>query len=43
VLATPLTVILVVLGRHVEALKFFDVLFGDEPALSEGNHNGDRR
>jgi predicted PurR-regulated permease PerM len=36
VLATPLTVILVVLGRHVEALKFFDVLFGDEPALSEG-------
>ncbi len=35
VLATPLTVILVVLGRHVEALKFLDVLFGDEPALSE--------
>jgi AI-2E family transporter len=35
VLATPLTVILVVLGRHVKALKFFDVLFGDEPALSE--------
>jgi predicted PurR-regulated permease PerM len=35
VLATPLTVILVVLGRHVEAVKFLDVLFGDEPALSE--------
>ena len=35
VLATPLTVVLVVLGRHVEALKFFDVLLGDEPALSE--------
>lgn len=35
VLATPLTVILVVLGRHFEILKFFDVLFGDEPALSE--------
>jgi predicted PurR-regulated permease PerM len=35
VLATPLTVILVVLGRHFEALKFFDVLFGDEPALTE--------
>ncbi len=34
-LATPLTVILVVLGRHVEALKFFDILLGDEPALSE--------
>ena len=26
VLATPLTVILVVLGRHVEGLKFFDIL-----------------
>jgi predicted PurR-regulated permease PerM len=38
VLATPLTVILVVLGRHIEALKFFDVLFGDEPALSEGEN-----
>jgi predicted PurR-regulated permease PerM len=35
VLATPLTVVLVVLGRHVEALKFFDVLLGDQPALSE--------
>ena len=38
VLATPLTVILVVLGRHIEALKFFDVLFGDEPALSDGEN-----
>jgi predicted PurR-regulated permease PerM len=35
VLATPLTVILVVLGRHITALKFLDVLLGDEPALSE--------
>jgi predicted PurR-regulated permease PerM len=35
VLATPLTVILVVLGRHVEGLKFFDILLGDQPALSE--------
>ena len=35
VIATPLTVILVALGRHVEALKFFDVLLGDEPALTE--------
>jgi len=35
VLATPLTVILVVLGRHIEALKLFDVLLGDEPALSD--------
>jgi hypothetical protein len=35
VLAVPLTVVLVVLGRHVDALKFFDVLFGDKPALSD--------
>jgi predicted PurR-regulated permease PerM len=35
VLAMPLTVILVVLGRHVAALKFFDILLGDRPALSE--------
>jgi predicted PurR-regulated permease PerM len=35
VLATPLTVILVVLGRHVDALKFLDVMFGNEPVLSD--------
>ncbi len=33
-LATPLTVCLVVLGRHVERLEFLDVLFGDRPALT---------
>ncbi len=33
VLATPLTVCLVVLGRHVERLEFLDVMFGDRPAL----------
>jgi predicted PurR-regulated permease PerM len=33
-LATPVTLCLVVLGRHVERLEFFDVLFGDRPALS---------
>lgn len=32
-LATPLTVCLVVLGRHIEALRFIEVLLGDEPAL----------
>src|SRR5689334_17394858 len=32
-LATPLTVCLVVLGQHIEALQFIDVLLGDEPAL----------
>jgi len=33
VLATPLTVCLVVLGRHVERLWFLDVILGDRPAL----------
>jgi predicted PurR-regulated permease PerM len=33
-LSTPLTVCLVVLGRHVEQLQFLDVLLGDEPALT---------
>lgn len=33
VLATPLTVCLVVVGRHVERLAFLDVLLGDRPAL----------
>jgi predicted PurR-regulated permease PerM len=34
VLATPLTVCLVVLGRHVERLEFLAVMFSDRPALS---------
>jgi predicted PurR-regulated permease PerM len=34
VLATPLTICLVVLGRHVENLKFLEVMFGDRPPLS---------
>ncbi|RYX95329.1 MAG: AI-2E family transporter, partial [Bradyrhizobiaceae bacterium] len=34
VLATPLTVCLVVLGRHAEKFQFLDVMFGDRPALS---------
>ncbi len=33
-LSTPLTVCLVVLGRHVEHLAFLDVLLGDRPPLS---------
>jgi CheY-like chemotaxis protein len=33
VLATPLTVCLVVLGRHVPQLEFLYILFGDEPVL----------
>jgi predicted PurR-regulated permease PerM len=34
ILATPLTMCLVVLGRHVEQLKFLEVMFGDEPPLT---------
>lgn len=33
-IATPLTLCLVVLGRHVERLEFLDVLLGDRPALT---------
>jgi predicted PurR-regulated permease PerM len=32
-LATPLTVLLVVLGRHVPRLEFLDVMLGNRPAL----------
>ncbi|MET0599098.1 MAG: AI-2E family transporter [Mesorhizobium sp.] len=32
-LSTPLTVCLVVLGRHVPQFQFLDVLFGSEPVL----------
>jgi predicted PurR-regulated permease PerM len=34
VLATPLTVCLVVIGRHVDRLRFLDVLLGNKPALT---------
>ena len=34
ILATPFTVCLVVLGRHVESLEFLDVLLGDRPPLT---------
>ena len=34
VLATPITVCLVVMGRHIEGLAFLDILLGDRPALS---------
>jgi predicted PurR-regulated permease PerM len=33
-LSTPLTMCLVVLGRHVERLQFLEVLLGDQPALA---------
>jgi predicted PurR-regulated permease PerM len=34
VLATPLTMCLVVVGRHVDRLNFLEVMFGDEPPLT---------
>ena len=34
ILSTPLTLCLVVMGRHVERLEFLDVLLGDRPALT---------
>lgn len=33
VLSTPLTICLVVIGRHIDRLKFLDILLGDRPAL----------
>jgi len=33
-LSTPLTMCLVVMGRHVEPLQFLDVLLGDRPPLA---------
>ena len=33
-LSTPLTMCFVVLGRHIEALKFLDVMLGDSPPLA---------
>lgn len=34
IIATPVTLCLVVIGRHVERLEFLDVLLGDRPALT---------
>lgn len=34
ILATPITMSLAVLGRHIDSLKFLDVMFGDSPPLS---------
>ncbi|MER2528158.1 MAG: AI-2E family transporter [Candidatus Competibacter denitrificans] len=33
VLSTPLTICLVVIGRHIPRLQFLDILLGDRPAL----------
>jgi predicted PurR-regulated permease PerM len=37
-MSTPLTMCVVVLGRHVEQLRFLDTLLGDRPALSAEEH-----
>jgi predicted PurR-regulated permease PerM len=37
-LSTPLTVCLVVLGRHVPALQFLNIMLGDQPVLSPEAH-----
>jgi predicted PurR-regulated permease PerM len=34
-LSTPLTLCLVVVGRHVERLEFLDIILGDQPALTQ--------
>jgi predicted PurR-regulated permease PerM len=34
VMATPMTLCLVVVGRHVERLNFLDIMLGDRPPLS---------
>ena len=34
IISTPLTLCLVVLGRHVQNLEFLDVMLGDRPVLS---------
>ena len=34
ILSMPLTLCLVVLGRHIDRLQFIDVLLGDKPALT---------
>lgn len=34
VLAAPLTVCLAIMGKYIPALKFFDILLGDSPALT---------
>ena len=34
IMSTPLTLCLVVMGRHVKSLEFFDILLGDRPAFT---------
>ena len=34
VLSTPMTIVLLVIGRHIEALQFLEVLLGSKPVLT---------
>lgn len=42
VIATPLTVCLVVIGHHVPSMRLFPILLGDEPGLAESARLYDR-
>ena len=42
IMATPLTVCLVVIGHHVPSLRLFPILFGDQPVLAESARLYDR-
>jgi hypothetical protein len=35
IISTPITLCLVVLGRHIEQFAFLQILFGDRPALTK--------
>lgn len=42
IIATPLTVCLVVIGHHVPSLRLFPILFGDQPVLADSARLYDR-
>lgn len=42
IIATPLTVCLVVIGRHVPSLRLFPIMLGDTPGLAEAARFYDR-
>jgi predicted PurR-regulated permease PerM len=42
IMATPLTVCLVVVGHHVPSLRLFPIMLGDEPVLAESARLYDR-
>ena len=42
IIATPLTVCLVVIGHHVPSLRLFPIMFGDQPILADSARLYDR-